>query len=65
MKANHLVYVVPRWYESRIYADCHQKLFSSEHDTGGKILLVTFLAEKERVRRAEIIIFDTELLFFC
>ena len=34
-KAKHLVYVGPRWYGSRIYVDCQQKLFSSEHDTGG------------------------------
>ena len=26
-KVNHVVYIVPRWYESRIYADCQQNLF--------------------------------------
>ena len=69
LKVNHLVYIVPRWYGSQIYADCQWKLFSSEHDIGGSNLQVTFLAEqkreRERVRRAEIIIFETELVFLC
>ena len=47
-KASHLVYIVPRWYGSRIYADCPQKLFWSEHDTGERFLLITFLAEQKR-----------------
>ena len=46
--ANHLAYIVPRWYSSRIYADCLQKLILLEHDTGGRILLVTFLVEEKR-----------------
>ena len=48
VKANHLMYIVPRWYDSRIYTDCQQNFFSSEHDTGGKILLVTFLEEQKK-----------------
>ena len=47
-KANHLVYIMPKWHESRIYADCQQKLFLLEHDTGGRILLLTFLAKQKR-----------------
>ena len=43
-KANRLVYTVQKWYGNGIYADCQQKLFSSEYDTGLKISLVTFLA---------------------
>ena len=35
-------------YGSQIYADCRQTLFSSEHGTGGSVLLVTFLAELKR-----------------
>ena len=48
INANHLVCIMPRWYASRIYADCQQKLFSSKNDTGGRILLVAFLAEQKR-----------------
>ena len=48
IKANHVVYIVSRQYGSRIYAHCQQKLFSSEHDTGGRILRVVFLAEQKR-----------------
>ena len=33
---------------SRIYADCQQKLFSSQRDPGRRILQVTFLAEQKR-----------------
>ena len=33
-KANHLAYIVPSWYGSRISADCQQKLFFTKHDTG-------------------------------
>ena len=29
----------------KIYAVCQKKLFSLEHDTGVRVLLVTFLAE--------------------
>ena len=47
-KANRLVYTVQKWYGNGIYADCQQKLFSSEYDTGLKISLVTFLAEQKR-----------------
>ena len=39
-----------------------KSVFSSEHDTGGRILLVTFPAEQKRVRRAEI--FTQSLYFF-
>ena len=48
IKANHLAYIVPRWYRSRIYPDYQQKLFSLGHDTGGRILLVTFLVEQKK-----------------
>ena len=48
INANNLVCIMPRWYASRIYADCQQKLFSSKNDTGGRILLVAFLAEQKR-----------------
>ena len=63
-KANHLVYIVPRRFKSQIYTDCKQKLFSSEDDTGGRILQVTFLVEqiREYARRRG---FDTELVFIC
>ena len=37
-----------RWHWSRIYADFQQKLFSSEHNTARRILLVTFLEEQKR-----------------
>ena len=43
IKANHLVYSLPRWYRNRTYADCQQKWLSLEHDTGWRTLLVTFL----------------------
>ena len=49
---------------NRIYADCIQKLFSSGHDTSGKILLANFLAEQKRVLRAEIIIFGVVCIYF-
>ena len=65
VEANHLVYIVPRCYQSRIYVDCQQKLFSSEDDSGGRILQVTFLKEQKREYDAEIIIFDTKLVFLC
>ena len=52
LKVNHLVYIVPRWYGSQIYADCQWKLFSSEHDIGGSNLQVTFLAEQKRERES-------------
>ena len=48
MKANHLVYIVPTWYGSQIYADSQQILFLQEHVTGERILQVTFLAEQKR-----------------
>ena len=35
LKANHLAYIEPSWYGSRISADCQQKLLSTKHDTGG------------------------------
>ena len=54
VKASHLVYIVPRWYGSRIYADCQQKLFSSVPDTDGRILLVPFVAEQKRGYEAQI-----------
>ena len=63
-EANHLVYIVPGWYGSGIYADCQRKLFSSQHDTGGRILLVNSCKTDKRVRRIETIIFGTELIFF-
>ena len=48
IKANHLRYIVPSWYGSRISADCQQKLFSLEHDVSWRFLLVTFLEEQKR-----------------
>ena len=41
-KANQLVDIVPKWYLSRISADCQQNLFPSEHGAA-RILLETFL----------------------
>ena len=35
IEANHLAYVEPRWYGSRISADCQQKLLFTNHDTSG------------------------------
>ena len=43
IKANYLIYTAPRWYRSLISADCQQKLFSLKHDTGGRLLPLTFL----------------------
>ena len=40
-----LVYIVPCENGTVISPDCQQKLFSLEHDTGGRFLLVTFLGE--------------------
>ena len=60
LKASHLVYLVKRWYGSRIYTDCQQNFFSSEHDTGRRTLVVTFLAEQKREYNA--MRFDTELV---
>ena len=40
--------MVPRWYGSQISADCRNKLFSFEHDIGGKNLLVTFCEKQKR-----------------
>ena len=48
IKANHLVYLVPTWYWSRIFAECQPKLFSWKHDTCRRILLATFLVEQDR-----------------
>ena len=48
IKANHLAYIGPRWYRSRISADCHQNLLSPKHDTGGRFLLVNILKEQKR-----------------
>ena len=64
LKASHLVYTVPRWYGSRIYADCQQNVLSSEHDTGGRILLVTFLAEQNREYNARRYSSLTHTLYF-
>ena len=54
LKANHLVNKVSRWYGSQISADCQEKLFSLEHDIGGKISLVTFLEEQETEHHVQI-----------
>ena len=35
IKANHLAYIEPSWYGSRISADCQQKWLFMKHDTGG------------------------------
>lgn len=48
IQATHLVHMVARWYGCRIYANCRQKLFLSDHDTGERTLLVTFLVEQKR-----------------
>ena len=47
-KANHLAYLEPRWYGSRISADYQQKLLLTRHDTSGRFLLVTFLEKQNR-----------------
>ena len=47
-KANHLAYIEPKWYGSRIYANCQQKLLFTRHDTSGRFLLVTFLEMQKR-----------------
>ena len=47
IKANHLVYAEQCWNGSQISADCQQKLFLSEYDTGGRFLLVTFLGKEK------------------
>ena len=48
LKANYLAHIDPRWYGSRISADCQQNLLSPKHDTGGRFLLVNFLKEQKR-----------------
>ena len=48
IKANHLEYIEPRWYGSRISADCQQKLLFTKHDTSGRFLLVTFLEKQKK-----------------
>ena len=48
IKANNLEYIEPRWYESRVSADCQQKLLFTKHDTSGRFLLVTFLEKQKR-----------------
>ena len=50
-KANHLAYLEPRWYGSRISADYQQKLLLTRHDTSGRFLLVTFLEKQNRILR--------------
>lgn len=45
-----LVYIAPCENGTVISPDCQQKLFSLEHDTGGRFLLGTFLGEHERQR---------------
>ena len=47
LKANHLAYIEPSWYGSRISAYCQQNLLSLKHDTSGRFLLVTFLKEQK------------------
>ena len=47
LKANHLAYIEPRWYGSRISADCQQNLISLKHDTSERFLPVTFLKERK------------------
>ena len=48
VKANHLAYIEPRWYRSRISADFQPNLLSPKHDTSGRFLLVVFLKEQKR-----------------
>ena len=48
LKANHLAYIAPRWYGSRISADCQQKLLFTKHDTSEKFLQVTFLEKQKK-----------------
>ena len=64
LKANHLVYIIPKWYGSWIYADCQQNVLSSEHDTGRRIFLVTFLAEQKRESNARGYWSLTQRLYF-
>ena len=47
-KANHLAYIEPMWYGSRISTDCQQKLLFTKHDTSGRFLLTTFLEKQKR-----------------
>ena len=64
LKANDLLYIMPRWYGSRIYADRQQNVVSSEHDTNERILLVTFLAEQKREYNAQRYSSLTQRLYF-
>ena len=48
IKANHLIYIEPRWYGSRVSAECQQNLLSPKHDTSRRFLLVTFFEEQKR-----------------
>ena len=47
LKANHLAYIEPGLYGSRISADCQQNLLSLKHDTSGRLLQATFLKEQK------------------
>ena len=55
IKANHLAYIKPRWYGSRISADCQQKLLLRRHDTSGRFLLVTSLEKQKRENGTQMI----------
>ena len=51
-KANHLTYTEPRWYGSRISADCQHKLLFTKHDTSERFLLITLKWDNRRERTA-------------
>ena len=48
IKANHLAYIEPRWYRSRISTDCQQNMLSPKHDNSGRFLPVNFLKEQKK-----------------
>ena len=48
LKANHLAYIAPRWYGSRISTDSKQNLFSLKYDTSRRFLLITSLGEQKK-----------------
>ena len=48
LKVNHLAYIAPRWYGSRISADSQQNLLSLKYDTSRRFLLITSLGEQKK-----------------
>ena len=64
-KANHLAYIEPRWYGSRISDDCQQNLLSPKHDTSRRFLPVNLLKEQkieDDTQRTQILLASWKML---